>query len=381
MRIVVLRAVCFVGVLCLGCNPDQKFALLVDESSDGEEEVGSPAPEPEPEPDAHPDEPWELVLVPREFPRAPETPDPDEEEDTESLDVSMMIEAVLQRNSWGDEIGRCQVQVAFMLPQLVSETDLDSAPPRIELPEDTDRCQYSDLVLDPSSDDEVIDDPPPETDPDGDDWFLAGDLAGAEEIYLHTWDETLVLKRYELFAGEVRYQIELCDETTFPFGQVFDLEVPYLEDGAIPGFYVDNALAVGHDVEVTAPIPSEVTDAYYHQQEEAISYEWEDLGAAPVVGEETLEAQRMIFARNHVDGEHVPFEALACRPPGVGMVLPSENVEQLLSNPDVDTELYYMALQIDTVYETPSFVAPWGQIVMARSTVSESGEVHLYTVE
>jgi len=385
----VLRTVSIVGFLCMGCSSDQGIGLLDKGIRGGDDEVAEAEGDPvEPE---EVEDPWAVAPGPVHLPDGPsnnETPDPDPEDEADPASIQMWIEAVFQRNRWGDGLGRCQVQVAFrrLAPpsdDIPEEPATDPGLPQIELPEESGDCLYTNLVpTDPIDPDDVIHDEPPPDDVAGlDDWFVSGDMAAGEEIYLHSWDTTLVLTRQTLDRGELRYELEGCDESVFPFNQVFDLEVPFLEDAEIPGFYVDDAIAVGHDVWVTDPIPSLSAEVYFHPDGEAISFGWEHLGATPVVDEEILMPQRMIFARNHYEGEFIPFEALACLPAGTEMSLLAEDVTQLAMNPDEETEEYYVALQIDTVYESPAFTAPWGQTVMSKSTVSQSGEVHLYEVD
>jgi hypothetical protein len=388
--------VCIVGFLGLGCSSEQGIGVLKEASPPGALTLADVDPNPVPVVDEDAD-PWNLVPRPiriPEVPSQPEEPEPDEEEEYEDIGIEMMIEAVLQRSRWGDSLGRCQVHVAFRRVQDEAEAaPLGDAPAgsegaiHIELPSDAGVCLYTDLTP-PEVDlgeevpeDEMIDEPVPGGDPDADDWYLSGDIEGGEEIYIHSWDTTFVLTRQEVAHGELRYELEGCDESVFPFDQVFDLEVPYLEDVEIPGFFMEEAIGVGHDIRISGPVPARTVETYFHHQGAPIDFTWDELGDAPVIGDQPLVAQRMIFVRNHFEGEHVPFEALACRPDGSEMTLPAADLEGLESNPDIDTEDYYMALQIDTVYELPEFMTPWGQSVMSRSTVSDSGEVHLYWSE
>lgn len=385
------RTVPILVVFLIGCHPDQKFALLVDESPAGTwTRIDEPI---EPNPELNGDDPWPLVPTPIHVPGPPNDPeDPDSDEPdapTDETGIEMLLEAVLQRNRWGDGLGRCQIQVAFR--KLAPPTDpppedptSETGPVHIELPDEAGRCVYTDLMpLEPtedgeSGDDEIHDEPPESAD---DDWFLSGDVDIGDEIYLHSWETTLVLKRQPLEHGDLRYELETCDEAHFPFEQIFDLEVPFIEDAEIPGFYVEQAIGVGHDVIVTDPVPSSTVETYFHPQGDLIAFVWDELGEAPIIDDTPLVPQRMIFARNHFDGERTPFEALACQPIHTNMDLSSEDIAHLKSNPDATTEEYYLTLQIDTVYTAPAFEAPWGQTVLAKSTVSESGEVHLYSAE
>jgi len=295
--------------------------------------------------------------------------------DEPAVEFEMALEAVLQRNRWGRALGRCQIEVAFRIKN-TGEVDGNGGPSSdmILIPEDYGSCAYTDLAPAESRGAEV-------SLTDEDDWELSGTISGADAIYLHSATTTLTLPRVNLSDGGVRYELTDCSEADFPFGQIFDLEVPSLEGASIPGFYVEEALAVGPDVWLLEPMVSRTEEVLIHPTDQSIVGIWEDLGPSPRVLGDVLAADRVIFLRNHLHGETMPFEALACRPPDRQMTISPESLAPLRANPDPVLEDYYIAYQVDTVFKTPSFEAPWGQSVFARSTVSESGEVHLYTAD
>ena len=60
----------------------------------------------------------------------------------------------------------------------------------------------------------------------------------------------------------VRYELLDCRQETFPFGEVFDLEIP--ESGGsspIPAAYIEEVLAFGTDIIIETP----ETDHMHHQ--------------------------------------------------------------------------------------------------------------------
>lgn len=312
--------------------------------------------------------PWDVRH--RDFPGQPGHTETIDEEPPE---IEMSFEAVMQRTRWGESLGRCQIEVAFREKSDPEDTGPPPGNPGdvIWLPETSGECAYTALrPMEPGA---------PGGEGDGaDDWELEGSLSGADTIYLHSPQTTLTLHRQAVSGGKVRYELPSCTMADFPFGQIFDLEVPHLEGAAIPGFYIEEALAVGPDVTVRQPMVSLSAETLFHPSDRPLVAVWDDAAAPPEVLGDRLDARRMIFVRNHHEGEHHPFEALACLPPDRQMTLPPETLAALQANPDAATEHYYLAFQIDTVFETPEFEAPWGQSVFARSTVSESGEIHLY---
>ena len=304
--------------------------------------------------------------------------DPGDAEEIEEVqpEIEMSLEAVLQRNRWGGSLGRCQIEVAFREKSVPTDPapQPTSTPTTILLPTDPGSCAFTALA--------PMEAGLPMAEGSGsDDWELEGSLSGSEVIYLHSPTTTLTLHRQALDGGRVRYELPSCTIADFPFSQVFDLEVPALEGAAIPGFYVEDALAVGPDLIMAAPVVSLSVETLFHPVDEPLYAVWDDSGPPPVVLGDWLDPARMIFVRNHRVDEHQPFEALACRPPDRQMTLDPDTLAALWANPDAHTEHFYLAFQVDTTFSTPAFEAPWGQTVFARSTVSESGDVHLYEVD
>jgi len=306
----------------------------------------------------------------RDFPGAPGNHETVEDEPPE---IEMAFEAVLQRTRWGESLGRCQIEVSFKEKAEPIEDGPPSGNPAqvILLPEDVGTCAYT--ALSPAEAGAPMGDGG-----GADDWQLEGTLSGADTIYLHSAETTLTLHRQPIAGGSVRYELPSCTMADFPFGHVFDLEVPHLEGAAIEGFYIEEALAVGPDVTLREPMVSLSAETLFHPADRPMYATWNDGGSPPEVLGDHLEAHRRIFVRNHNEGEHHPFEALACLPPDRQMTLHPETLSALRANPDPVTEHYYLAFQVDTVFTTPEFEAPWGQSVFARSTVSESGEIHMY---
>ena len=176
-------------------------------------------------------------------------PGVDEELEETPPEIEMSLEAVLQRTRWGESLGRCQIEVAFREAETDPAPSQGSASPMILLPETAGTCAYTALAPEEAGD-------PVGPGSGEDDWELLGTLSGSDVIYLHSETTTLTLHRQEIAGGKVRYELAECSIADFPFGQVFDLEVPSLEGAAIPGFYVEEALAVSPDVWLREPLVS-----------------------------------------------------------------------------------------------------------------------------
>ena len=198
----------------------------------------------------------------------------------------------------------------------------------------------------------------------------------ADVIELHSPQQTITLEQIGLEGDAVRYEWLDCDQDQFPFGQVFDLEMeddPGLE---VPGFLVEGAFAVGPDVAVEM-----VGSPYFHPQNADLHVSWMELHDWPTVRGEAVTVERIIWARNRMMDEPMPFEALACLPSGTEMTVSAMDWSKLEANESQQDRSHLVGLQIDTVANSPPFEAPWGQTISIRSTVSDGGNVHLVRAE
>lgn len=304
--------------------------------------------------------------------------------------VSMSLDVALQRMSWGENVSRCQIQIAF---HKLAEGEGPANDPGehesggdniIDIPEDPGTCIYSPLNLEgenaPPTEEGNHDDG---TDPNDDNWQEAGDLSAAPEIYLHSAERTITLHQQPLEDGRVRYEWDGCDPDTFPFGEVFDVEVPNHDgDDSLPGFYVVEAFGVGPDMLLAEPIPNDAFRLNVRNDED-IWAAWTHDGDAPLVRGQPMERDVKLFIRNYQwtsEGGTPEFEALACDPPGDWSEVRTEDLQLLVPNvTDVAPESpYYAAFQVDAHYDSPQVELPWGQTLKVRSTVTEGGTMHLW---
>ncbi|MGB0639773.1 MAG: hypothetical protein ACPGTU_10600 [Myxococcota bacterium] len=320
-----MRAVCAVLIFGLGCNLDHGFGRAVPRSQAG---------------------------VP---------------------DVDLSVDIAFQRGRWGDMVGRCHLQMALrtfeprdgeMVPYTEGNDNV------IVLPEEADTCAYSTL-------DSQVDSV--EVGSETDNWQIAGEMVAADHIRLESKNQTIILDRVEVAEGQVRYEWLDCDESTFPFGQVFDFELPDDSEMLVPGFVVEEAFVVGTDVDLVTP--HSPGDEVLHSAADVLSASWQDVGVIPDVGGEVPTVERIIWVRNRRVDEQMPFEALGCAPAGMSMDVSEEDLAQLEPNLGVEEEVNVLGFQLDTVVTSPAFEAPWGQTIHVRSTVSDGGDIHLYTDE
>ena len=282
-------------------------------------------------------------------------------------DVELSIDIALQRSRWGEQVGRCHLQAALrtfeprdedMVPFTESQGSL------VVLPETFDTCTHS-----------VLDDPGPPMEPEGEDdnWQIAGEDVAAETILLVSDQQTIVLEQVRLEGDSIRYEWLDCAAETFPFGQVFDLQMDDDPGLQVPGFVIEEAFAVGPDVSFL----NMSGQPYFHDQDEDLDVMWTELHEWPTIRGESVDVERILWARNRTMDDPMPFEALACLPSSTTMVVGSEDWSKLEANETQQDTSNLIGLQIDTVATSPPFEAPWGQTISVRSTVSDGGDVHL----
>ncbi|HJN74315.1 MAG TPA: hypothetical protein QGF58_10320 [Myxococcota bacterium] len=303
--------------------------------------------------------------------------------------VDMSVDVALQKMEWGDSVTRCQIQVAFHklaegeAPVTEHGGGEEGGGNVIDIPDAPGTCLFSELDYSgseqgPPSEDETYGDDG--TDPDSDNWQEAGNLSGAPEIYLHSVDRTIVLHRQPLEDGRVRYEWDGCDADTFPFGEVFDIEVPNSdEDDSLPGFYVVEAFGIGTDMELGEPVPND-THRLSHANHIDLWSDWRHLGQIPEVRGQDLLRDVKLFIRNYEHGGGPEFEALACDPPGDWSEIRDDDLQSLTPNATssaADAPLY-AAFQVDAHYDSPEIELPWGQTMRIRSTITEGGTLHLW---
>jgi len=310
--------------------------------------------------------------------------------DVEYPAVDMTVDVALQRMHWGEQTTRCQIQIAFHKPL---EDDHPSgngggdsnAQGVIHIPDDPGTCMYSDLA--PSQappSEESHDNNEHDNQGENDNWQEAGEIFGAPQIFLHSAERTITLHQQPLADGQVRYEWDGCNEEAFPFGEIFDIEVPdHDEEGALPGFYVVEAFGVGPDLTLQDPVPND-SHRLNHENTIDLWADWDFLGEVPRVRGQELVREVQVFIRNYEfdqDGQGTPeFEALACTPPGDWNEIRDDDLALLIPNPSADTNNapFYGAFQVDASYQSPEIELPWGQALRIRTMVTEGGAVHLW---
>ncbi|MFT4975269.1 MAG: hypothetical protein ACI8S6_001156 [Myxococcota bacterium] len=299
-------------------------------------------------------------------------PDPDNAAGYDTIEVS--ADVALQRNNYGETISRCQIQLAFS-PTTWDEQEADEDKWVVTPPDEPGTCAFS------------VEPEPTEAIPgeEGDDWAVSGSLIGPDQIALVGEDITLLLSAVEVDGGALRYELppEDCDDIDFPFGAVFDLDVSEGEvassDG-LPGFVVEQALAIGPDVTLTAPsIEGLEGDRVPHPQGEELVVRWALGDSAPEVGGVGLVPEVELKIYNQDRKREHSGEWLVCWPEADGgFTVPAQALSQLTANEAAGGDRWFASVTVHTITDSPPFEAPWGEPVQLRAHISEGGMILLY---
>jgi hypothetical protein len=279
----------------------------------------------------------------------------------EAKEISIMFDASLQRNRWGEELQRCQVQVSF---SLVSP-DPPAGNPQESMEEPIGPGDCSFLQLD-------------ELEGGTDNWYVSGELSGPESIHLHGDDLSYELVLTHAQDGRLRYELEDCTEEVFPYGQALALEIPESGSDDLPAFWKDQAMVVGHDM-IFYP-PSDIGDdgRYHGYSGEDLVIGWDVLGGAIVAGDQEILPYIQVKFNNNMTGEWNSLETMQCEPlSSEGTTISGSDLSQFTVNSFFGEDLYSTGMDVHTVYTGPDFEDPWGRSARSRSIVSVGGMMEL----
>ncbi len=274
---------------------------------------------------------------------------------------SIAFDVAFQRGSWGESVDRCQVEVAFHRDWESDGMNAGAEGAVIEIPQEPGSCLAT-----------WFDEDEPRSEGA---WHVAGSLSGAQRIYLHGQERSLELELQDDAQGRLTYALPDCDEDSFPFGEVFDLDVPAGTGPAgLPELRIERVFGVGPELQLLQPGEPEEQGCVVHDPSQPLDVAWEHLGTVPRMDGEPLEREELVFLRNNELGEELSFEALACLPSAEGeLIIPADDLLLLSPNQDLETLDPYVAFQVDARYYGPEAQTPWGQAARVSSTVTSGG--------
>ena len=271
-----------------------------------------------------------------------------------TIDASFNV--AIQHSTFGDTLGRCQVEVAFYEPDGGDGTGGGSGTV-IAMPTIPGTCAYT--AFDPEAEDVAGS------------MNVRGTLEAGSALTLAD-DAPVSLPAVDHDDGTVTYAMEACSRETFPFARTFDVVG---EGAGIPAFTLSEAVAIGSDLGRTLPLDDAIVLGRVTQSlTEPLEWGWTRLHDAPETSEGPVVPSDMFIVRHARHADNRLLEALACLPTDEhGIVISAADLGQLSPT----TEATYAYGQIDTYSDGLPVAAPWGQFVKVRSLVSWSGEIVL----
>ena len=279
--------------------------------------------------------------------------------------IEVAFSVALQRGDWGETLTRCQVEVAFLEAGQHDGLWASAGGKVIELPTDAGTCAYTSFA---------------DEEPAVGIWSVRGTHRAADTITLRDDEGTLELELTTDSRGHHTYALPDCDEASFPFGRVLDLEVGAWEaDDGLEAFDAEQAFAVGPDLAITAlPDSLDAQDRLVLAPGDDLPVSWSYLHDFPEVGGDPMGHVPYLMLRNMHPGDPDPLEALACLPDETGeATISADDLALLEPTTDPETGDPYVAFQIDAWYEGPAFSTPWRSSSRVLSMVTEGGIVLL----
>jgi hypothetical protein len=302
--------------------------------------------------------------------------------ETISARFDISIDVAFQRNNFGQEVSRCQFQVALYyyyqsdLFEEGGEGGEGEEHSKIDFPEQAGQC-----VLTTFSDS-------PQRGGRGereDNWQIRGTIDAGETVFLRGENRDLELVRMHDFGDRVYYDLENCNEDSFPFAQILDLDAPEANIGSeFDALYLEGAIITGPSLTVITPGPELLEAGYvFHPNNQDFEMAWVEEEDHPDLGETQIHHDKVIFLRNSEGYQnHFHFEAIACRPDtDTSMTITAEVLQELTPNANREDEDYYLAVQVDATTIAPESETPWGQLLHSRTMITDGGVVRLYEGE
>ena len=275
--------------------------------------------------------------------------------------VVMSFSVALQRGDWGTNVTRCQVQVAFLEEGQRDGLFMGAGGTDIDLPTTPGTCAYTSFAI---------------AEPTVGLWSVRGTRRADDSIWLHGDGDSLELALGTDDRGRYTYALADCDEDSFPFAEVLDLEVPGWDglDG-LEGFEAERAFAVGPDLQISAlPDGMDSSGRLVLPAGEDLPVSWTTLQELPDVDGEPVAEVTYLMLRNMHPGVEEPIEALACLPatPGTATISAAD-LALLTPAEDPLTGDPFVAFQVDAWYEGPDVQTPWRSSSRVLSVVTEGG--------
>ena len=288
------------------------------------------------------------------------TPDPSFGPDEE---IDLTIDLALQRNEWGANTTRCQIQVAFRPnPGIVAASNV------VLYPEAPGLCAHSSL---PPRD--------PEAGVGGEDdnWQVTGGVLGPEQVTLSSGPRTLSLDGVVVANEALRYEWADCNAEDFPTSATLDLHVPPSRSAdGVPDFDLDELVAVGPLLDFETPGPSDATGAPQARPDRDLLVTWTMSGEDPLLDGAVVHPRVLVkvLSQDMTGGEDDRW--LVCEPTEEGVFdIPAADIEELTDGRVGDDARFHTHIDVHSEIRGEGQETPWGRVVLPRAHVSDGGPI------
>lgn len=282
---------------------------------------------------------------------------------------NMRIDAAIQHMGWGEQLTRCQIQVAFNRRWFAppEETEEPQNPPP-ERPDEAGECIFhrEQLLENGQGSQGGVDN-----------WFISGDIFGPEELYLHSLEQTIILERMLAEDGLIRYEMADCRQETFPFGEIFDLEIPESSgENVVPEAYIEEVIVFGPNSRIETPADMEPHQQYQGFGADGLYFSWSFDDDVSELIEEQLSVQLTNNAHHQPSWNY--NEGMFCLPDTREdiEILPNELLQFTL-NEYIGEGAFSIGLNVHGDYYGPEREDPWGNIFRTRVNITRGGMMEL----
>lgn len=322
--------------------------------------------------------------------------------------VDLKIDVAFQEHGYGENMTRCQVQVAFKpLREQAEEGSHDGgghgdgaddgpqqgdpgeerpAGTHVERPRTPGECVFSEVERPtPGGGGQPGGDPGEpgsggDHDHEGgvDDWQVSGQVIGPEQVFVDSGPERLSLVAVDTDQGGVRYELAGCDAASFPFSRTLGLDVPGSQDpDGVHAFEMEDLIAVGPRVVLDHPMRDADGRHPILDPAQDLEVRWTMDGADPVVDGVAVEPKTLIQIQHQAVDRQASDRWLVCWPEEEGWFdVPAEALEPLLEGRE-DPALWTTHIDVHTEGAGAEQPTPWGRALQVRAHVSAGGGVTL----
>ena len=289
-------------------------------------------------------------------------------EDTQDVSAEdilprMRIDASIQHMKWGQELMRCQIQVAFER-RWYPPPPQEGQPPPSDPPQEAGDCVF-----------EQTERPTGPPNPPQDNWFISGALSGPEQIYLTNEHSDIILHKTMAEDGLIRYEMSNCNQETFPFGETFDLEIPESEGNeAILEAYIEDVVAFGPDIHIETPTTIQPNHQYQGYGADGLYFSWSFADIVPSLAEERMRVRLTNNSNQPWDYN----ERMECIPhTREDIQLLGEDLLQFTLSQFIGEGIFSIGLNVHGDYYTPPREDPWGNLFQARVNIARGGMMEI----